>query len=144
MSFYQSLGGVFMKWYYKLGFTLVYTLGYLILAVGSTGAGHGTYIFLAPVFTWVLVLIAIYLSTNSNTLLRRIFFVICLLVHYIHIIIFLWPLLLFDVDPGTTSAWKLKNGPQMMLFITGWYLAGQVVIWLMFFRSVKKLQTQLF
>ncbi len=124
-----------MKWYYKLGFAVVYTLGYFFLAIGSTGAGHGTYIFVGPLFTWILVLIATYLSTRANTLLKQIFFVVCLLVHYGHILIFLRPLLFFDIDPGTAVAWNLKNGPQMMLFITGWYVVGQIVIWLMFFRA---------
>jgi hypothetical protein len=132
-----------MSWYYKVGFGVIYTLGYFLLAVLSTGAGHGTFIFLAPVFTWVLVLIAIYLSTNVDTLLKRVFFVVCLLVHYLHVVIFLRPLLLFDIDPGTAMMWQIRNGPEMIVFITLWYLVGQLVIWLMFLRTIKKSRPEL-
>jgi hypothetical protein len=122
---------------YVLGFTLVYTVGYFFLAILSTGAGHGTTVFLAPLFTWILLLVAIFLSSRADTLLKKILFFTCLALHYLHILVFLRPLLLGDIDPGTAGMWRLGNGPAMFLFISAWYAAGQVVIWLRFIRSLR-------
>ena len=125
-----------MRYLYLIGFGLVYTAVYFFLAIAAAGAGHGTYVFFAPVFTWLLVLIAVYLSGRANTAFKKILFVVCLGLHYLHVLIFVAPIISGDVDFGTLSVWQTKNGPQMFLLIAAWYLTGQAVIWFTFVKSL--------
>lgn len=132
-----------MRWYLKLGFAVVYTVGYFFLTLLTTAFGEssGTAIFLAPVFTWILVFIAIFLSDRADTLLKRVFFVVSLSVHYAHILLFLRPLFSLDIDRGTELAWS--RFPEMIIFAAAWYLLGQIAIWVVFLRSIRQPPSQL-
>lgn len=71
-------------------FGLTYTVIYFVLAVALAGGGHGTFTFLAPLFTWVLLFIPLFLSNRLDNLRNRVFFVLPILIHYAHTLFFLW------------------------------------------------------
>jgi hypothetical protein len=119
----------------KIGlFGLVYTVVYFFLAVAATGGGHGNFIFLAPLFSWVLLFPALFLLTKINKrFIYKAIFVVLMLLHYAHIIIFLRPLFSFVIDPIIKKDWD--RSPEIFFILPTLYLAGQLVIWLIFFKS---------
>jgi hypothetical protein len=127
-----------MSGLFKILFSIFYTVSYFFLAILSTGGGHGNFIFLAPVFTWVFLLAAIGISGKLDIFLVRIFFIFLMLLHYAHILIFIKPVFSEGFDPETLKVWQ--NQPQSILFVTAWYLIGQSIVWLMFYKEIKNHQ----
>jgi hypothetical protein len=121
-------------------FSLIYTFVYLILTFGSLGGGHGTTIFLAPVFTWFLLFIALFLSNRADTLFKRIVFIILMLSHYAHTFLFLSPLITDEIFQQK-QLFILKKHIGGFLFTLGWYLAGQAIIWIMFLSNSKVIRS---
>jgi len=125
-----------MKLLYSFLFGLVYTFIYVLLAIGLAGGGHGIFIFLAPLFTWILLFPAFFLLTRLDKgFLYRVFFVVIMLTHYALTLIFLKPLFSFDSDPAAMKIWKYY--PGYIIFTVAWYLSGQIIMWTLFFLSSK-------
>ena len=118
-------------------FGLIYTLVYFFLAIQSAGGGHGTFIFFAPLFTWILLFPALFLLTRLNRgFINKVLFVVLMLIHYVHIIFFLSPLFSLDIDKGTIKVWE--QYPGAILITAAWYLIGQLMIWIFFYKAVRK------
>ena len=119
---------------YKLVFGALYTIGYFILSVIPVNAeGTGPIIFVAPCFTWPLVLVALFFENRLATLLNRVFFVLLLLVHY-----FITTLIVLNAwEDQYPQIQKMMNWDETWLFylIGAWYLAGQMLIWTSFFKT---------
>lgn len=118
-------------------FGLIYTLVYFFLAIGCAAGGHGTLIFFAPLFTWILLFPALFLLTRLNRgFINYILFVVLMLMHYAHIVFFLSPLFSLDIDKGTMKIWEHR--PEAILITAAWYLAGQIIIWIFFYNATRK------
>ena len=115
---------------YKFLFGIVYTFGYFFLALLSTGGGHGNFYLLSPALPWLLLFIAIFLLGKSDDSQVRIFFCGVMAVHY-GLLIFLLSNYSFDEDKG----WTRHGLPYVPII---WYLAGQAIIWAMFFSEMRK------
>ena len=118
---------------HNLLFGIIYSLSFIPLSVIPINPEvTGPLIFFSPVFTWPLVLVALYFSKRLQTLLNRIFFVALLLVHYtvtVLLIVDSWP----DQYPRIDRMLGRGEGP-FLYFIIAWYMAGQIMIWTSFFR----------
>ncbi len=98
------------------------------MAVLSTGGGHGNFYILLPLIPWLLLFIAIFLFGKLNDLVKRIIFVLVLIAHYGIIMIFLMNYS-FTEDKG----WTKHYFPYTAII---WYLAGQIIIWLVFLNEL--------
>jgi hypothetical protein len=116
---------------------IVYALAYLALAVGAAGAGHGTYVFFAPISPYCSGLlffpVAGYLTGDLRSSLSKALFLSALTVHYALTIIFLRVEWIRDFS-YLEKVWKIS--PWGILLPAGWYLLGQVIIWAVLIRGV--------
>ncbi len=71
-----------MKIIYSVLFAVIYTAGYVFLAALSTGGGHGNFIVLLPITTWLFNFVALFLLYRLENQIVRIFFVVMMLVYY--------------------------------------------------------------
>lgn len=115
---------------------VVYALLYLALAFGAAGAGHGTFIFFAPISPYCLGLAIFaalgYLAGDLRPFLSRVLFLSALSVHYALTVIFLrvgW-----ISDPSyIRKVWGIA--PWNILLPAGCYLLGQFIIWAALIRA---------
>ena len=118
---------------HNLLFGIVYTLTFVPLSVVPVNPeATGPIIFFSPVFTWPIVLVALFLSKRLHTLLNRIFFVTLLVVHYVVTVLIIldsWS----DQYPRIDRMLSRGEG-SLLYFITAWYVAGQLLIWTSIFR----------
>jgi hypothetical protein len=97
----------------------------------STGGGHGNFFLLFPMFTWIPVFIALCLLTIFEDNLRF-YFVILMLIHY-GVTLFLF----LSVKENVIKDWN-RVGWRNAIFITsGFYLFGQLILWIGFFKSIR-------
>ncbi|MDQ4121131.1 MAG: hypothetical protein M3209_06770 [Acidobacteriota bacterium] len=110
-------------------FCLIYTIGYVFLALASTGGGHGNFIVMVPVnITWAFNFAALILLTQLKYKITQFIFVILMLVYY--------GLLLFMLAEASTHE-KMLTNYAALLIPTLWFLSGQVIIWAVFFKKLK-------
>ena len=135
-----------MKTSYKILFGIVYTLVYAVLAIAMLNPeGTGTGIFLAPLLTWGFLFVVLYLLGRLEGLRTRIFFTLLMAVHYL-VNLFLASNFWDTPYNGGSSAYKGKSSlqgswerePYLILFLVAWYLLGQIFIWVIFFREVRR------
>lgn len=135
-----------MKTSYKILFGIVYTLVYAFLAIAMINPeGTGTGIFLVPLLTWGFLFVVLYLLGRLESLRARIFFTLLMAVHYS--VNLLLASNFWDTPyNGGSSAYKGKSKlladwerePSLILFLVAWYVLGQVFIWVMFSREVRR------
>lgn len=118
---------------HNLLFGIVYTLTFVPLSlIPINPEGTGPIIFFSPVFTWPLVLVAIFFSKRLQPLLNRIFFVSLLLVHY-----GVTALVILDSWSNQYPRVARMIGfgeAKFLYFIIAWYVVGQILIWRSLFR----------
>jgi Na+/alanine symporter len=115
-------------------FGLIYTIVYFPLAFWAVNAeATGPIIFLAPALTWILVLVAIFLSKRLSDFRNKTIFITLMLVHYVVTalaVVNAWddqfPRIIKMIDYG--DGWYL-------CFLLAWYTGGQVLIWTSLFRE---------
>ena len=113
-------------------FGLIYTTVYVALAFWPRGPGrYGSAFFLAPLLPWILILVALNLSTNLMDLRNRVYFVAVLFFHYF--ITFVSVLIGFGDRWEHYFAEYWKEHFIFALFTIGWYLLGQIFMWTAFF-----------
>lgn len=125
---------------FRVLFAVIYTIVYAFLAITHVNSERtGTGIFIVPLVSWLFILAALYLSNKLTVWRNRLFFIALMAAHY-------WMNLLltdaFSADfyngkSRLVAAWERE--PNRILLTIGWYLAGQLVIWAMFFNSFMKL-----
>jgi hypothetical protein len=121
-----------MKIIRNILFGVVYFVIYLFLAVMGTGGGHGNFYLLSPLSTWIFILIALALLTGIKSSLARVFFVVLMTAHYV-ITFFIC----LNVKEKIIKDWNRASGVETALVVGGFYLLGQLIIWLLFFKSIK-------
>jgi hypothetical protein len=109
---------------------VVYALLYLALAFGAASAGHGTFIFFAPIAPYCLGLFIFpilgYLAGDLRPFLSRVLFLSALVIHYALTIISLrvgW----INDSSYIQKVWNIY--PWNILLPAGCYVLGQVIIW---------------
>ena len=119
--------------YSLMGF--LYALGLTALGWMATGAGHGTFFFLSlAVFPFGIGFlmwpaIALLLANLRDTFYRHLFLsVIAVRYGLIAIYVVRWP----DELPRIAVAWRYS--PAYVIEPLVLFLAGQLVIWVLFFR----------
>ena len=116
---------------------IIYAVVYLALAFGAAGAGHGTFIFFAPLLPYGLGLLFFpivgFLAGDLRPFLSRVLFISVLALHYALTIIFLRLEWVRDLS-YTEKVWNYS--PLGILLPAGCYLLWQVVIWVVFVRGV--------
>lgn len=125
----------FMRLTYAVLFGLIYTVVYFFLAVMSTGGGHGNFFLLTPIVGWLFIFIALFLLIRLKSLFSSVFFVSTMLAHYV-IILFL----LLSIRDEILKDWSRVAGREGIFITVGFYLLGQLIIWLFFFRSIRNQQ----
>ena len=118
----------------RLGLFILLSAIYVFFAVMSTGGGHGTFVFFAPLFTLPLCLVALALTNRLKELFPRVIFVVLMCVHYAHTLLFL--------SGASAETWEetvtnwMAHG-FLSLFTFGLYLTGQFGIWFYFVKGLK-------
>jgi hypothetical protein len=125
-----------MKALRNILFGIIYTFIYFLLAIMSTGGGHGNFFLLSPITTCILVFVALYLLAGLESLIARISFVVSMLMHYLVTLI-----LCFDSGVHLVENWNEVPGREGIFVTTGFYILGQLIIWLVFFISLKNRET---
>lgn len=121
--------------YWKIVFGFFYTLLYGVSAFIAIGFGKGTGIFLSPLIaflglSWIALLIALYLSTNSTTTKAKFFFIALMVGHYLMSLV--WLMISWEGNiRGTIYVWD--NQRSVIWLNLGVYFLGQAIIWLAFF-----------
>jgi hypothetical protein len=119
-----------MKWIKGISFAVVYTFGFLFLAISATGGGHGNWILLFPIITWVFNFAALILLANLESERRAIFFVVTMLIYYV---------LTFSLLIAGAGDAETKTRLDALWLPAVWYFAGQCIIWVVFFQKRRKL-----
>jgi hypothetical protein len=121
-------------WLIVMLLTIAYTLGCLFFAVAFIGVDKFQYsigIFLIPLATWPLLLIAIVLLTKLQDRLYRGVFIGLMVAHYLITVVLEWqPVLNGIADEQSALLSHLQWRSGSMILGAGWYLAGQLAIWL--------------
>jgi hypothetical protein len=125
-----------MKIVRNILFGVIYTVIYFFLALMSTGGGHGNFFLLAPLMSWILNFVALILLTRLESLLARIFFVVSMLLQYLITL-----LILLNVKDHIVEDWNRVAGREGIYVTVSFYLLGQIIIWLLFFKSIRNQQT---
>lgn len=127
-----------MKTGYKILFGVIYTLVYAFLAIALINPeGTGTGIFLIPLITWFFLFVVLYLLSRLESLRNRIFYIVLMLAHYITSFV-LAHIVWNDSYKGKSrlsGTWERE--PDIILFLVTWYLLGQLIIWIIFFKGLK-------
>lgn len=113
---------------YSILFGVVYTVGYVFLALLATGGGHGNFISLMFIVTWVFNFAALFLLARLETSIVRIFFVVMMSLYYLINL-----LILFSASKDE----KALTQPLALLNPAIWYISGQIFIWAVFFRQIR-------
>jgi hypothetical protein len=128
-----------MKMKHKILFGVTYTIVYAFLAIASINPeGTGTGIFFAPLITWLFLFVSLYLSSRLEDSRNRVFFIVFMIAHYVTSLFFIaafWN----DSYNGKLRVMRMwEREPNLILFILAWYLSGQLIIWIVFFKRVKR------
>jgi hypothetical protein len=121
-----------MKIIRNILFGVIYALIYFILAIMSTGGGHGNFYLLFPLFTWIFIFIALVLLTRLESVLVRIFFVVLMMAHYVITFV-----ICLGGKEEIIKDWNRVHGVETVLFVGGVYLLGQMIIWFVFFNTIR-------
>lgn len=113
-------------------FGIIYSLIYFFLAVAATGGGHGNFYLFSPFATWLLIFIALFLLKRLESLVSRIFFIGLMLVHYVFTF-----LICLGMKEGITKDFNRASGMETFMFAGGVYLLGQLIIWVIFFNTIR-------
>jgi hypothetical protein len=119
-----------MKLRYNILFGVVYTVGFVLLALFEINGGNFNSfgILLILILTWTFNFVALFLLTQLETASSRIFFVIMMVVYY-HI-----NFLLFTEaarDDGILNQLLILLKPML------WFVLGQIFIWAIFFKQIR-------
>lgn len=119
-------------------FGTIYLLLYCLLAFFTLGFGHGTVLFLAPLMPYglgfVLLLFVVYLFDKLNSRFARNVYLALMTVHYLSTL--LWWFYWWNNDDGNEYFMKTWNaGFGIILLASGWYVLGQIIIWMNFYKS---------
>lgn len=122
-----------MQIYQRFIFAFIYSVVYFGLALEIVGTeGMGSPLFFAPVITWILVLIAIFLMANDLSGFRKIFVSVLLGVHYG--VTFLSVFNNLGQDEGNFAhSWSRASWAVISAIV--WYVTGQVALWILIYRS---------
>lgn len=122
-----------MNLLYGVLFALIYTVGYVFLAMMVTGGGHGNFIVMAPVqISWTFNFAALILLMQLSHKPARIAFVLLLFVYYV---------LLFYTFKNAPKDKKMITHVPSLFIPAVWFAAGQAIMWAQFFRKIKKPKT---
>ena len=133
-----------MKLKYTLLFGVIYTIIYIFLAIASINPeGTGPAVFFSPLITWAFLFVALYLLHSLESLRSRIIFIAFMLSHYVISLLFLyifgnWS---YNGQSRLTRMWERDS--NFILFTLVWYLTGQIVIWVIFFKIIKNREREL-
>jgi hypothetical protein len=128
---------------YKILFGVIYSLVYAFLAIALINPeGTGSGIFLIPLITWFFLLVVLYLFGRLESSRNRIFFIVFMLAHYITNFVLaqsVWNHSYWDISykgkSRLTATWE--HEPSIIFFLITWYLLGQLIIWIIFYKEVK-------
>ena len=121
-------------------FGIVYTFGYGFLAFLALDFGKGSGVFLAPLIgffglSWIALLTGLGLATGTESKGKRNYFFIAMGCHYLLTAIWLFVLWPGNVT-GTQYLWE--HQPKVVWVTLGSYIAGQLMIWVIFLSSSRK------
>ncbi len=117
-------------------FGLIYTVIYFFLAVMSTGGGHGNFFLLAPLWGWIFIFVVLFLLIRPSSLLTRILFIVSMLAHYAITLAGV-----FSVRDEVVKDWNRVVGREGIFITVGFYLLGQIIIWIIFLKTTRNSQT---
>ncbi|MDM7922883.1 MAG: hypothetical protein QUS14_11330 [Pyrinomonadaceae bacterium] len=113
---------------------VVFSVIYLILAVGGSGLGHGTYIFFVPAWPYGLGLLVypllLHLVGIAETARDRLVFLVLILSHYgiiAYLLVQRWPA---EAD-SIAKVWSVE--PINIVLPAIWFLFGHLALWTAFF-----------
>ena len=107
-------------------FGIVYTVGYIYLALIVTGGGHGNFTALLLIPTWIFNFIALFLLTKLKTQMMKVFFIVLMSVYY---------LVNFLILLGRYTDKETNTHFSSVAIPIIWYISGQLIIWAVFIRE---------
>ena len=112
-------------------FAIVYTVGYVFLALLSTGGGHGNFITLYLIPTWIFNFVALFLLARLKNRFTKILFVVLMATYYLLNITIL-------INGFYDKEEKIYTSSLVVPII--WFVAGQLVLWSVFLREIANTQ----
>lgn len=125
-----------MKTAIKIVGMFIYTAVYVVLAADLTGAGHSTFIFFAPLPTWILGLLALALCSRLANPTVRVMIPILLIVQYLVIAA---SVISYVNDGSELLSRRWHMSPDYVVGTIIWYCLGQLGIWAVFFWELRRL-----
>jgi uncharacterized membrane protein len=129
---------------YKVLFSILYTVSVTfcgLLFIGFDLFHRSTGIFLAPLATWVLVIGAVVLTTRLDDFRNRIFFVVGLFTHYIITFALVYNRVSEAFQSNESNLRQhWENQPNTVVFTIALYCTGQLLIWIPFFKAMRRPQ----
>lgn len=123
--------------YNRIVWGLLFLFAYSLTAVFAAGAGHGTYIFFAPLMPYgcgaILLLVSFYLTKYLKSGWIRLLFIALLLTDYLVSLMFItswWA----DDYPYLIKTWSIS--PIHVVLPLLFFLLGNVILWSLFVSSL--------
>ena len=124
---------------------VVFTAIYLLLAFAASGAGHGTALFFAVIFPYGLGLLLFpligFLTDNLDSFLTKTLLLVVLAIHYGLVFTFIKMIWVEDFS-YFEKVWSLS--PIMIILPLGFYLLGNLIVFVTFISSLQNSQEQSF
>jgi hypothetical protein len=109
----------------------LYTIGCVYFAIQAAGAGHGTFIFFAPVVTWPLLLVvAVLIGLRTRPM-------VCATLLITHSVISIGLIIGYISDGPDAFLRMWAQSRQLMIVGICWYVFGQMGFWLGFLTSAR-------
>ena len=124
-----------MPIYLRVIFAFIYSIGYLYFALDNAGAGHGTFMFWAPLLTWIFVLLSIFLLSSQMSKTRQ---VIEFTLHGIHYTVTGFLVITYVTDNSGELSRHVNLAPGFVAITIAWYAIGQLIIWFYLVRAIRR------
>jgi hypothetical protein len=126
----------FTRVFIILAFGLVYTLGYFLLTFLTIGAGHGTMIFASALPMWVIFLGCLVSLLWIERKDVRNGIIGAMVVNYCVTALLIYA---FESVEFSDTIRYFEHYPEMVTYSLAWYLAGQIIFWILYFKKTAAL-----
>lgn len=125
-----------MSFLQRILFLTVYSVGYLGLALATLGGGHGSLLLVYPLVTWILFIGAFLVMAKADNRLALTAIILLVWLHYLASLVIGY--LVESGDHFHHTVRMFLGYPISATIAISWYLAGQIVFWILLWRRLGK------
>ena len=128
---------------YVIAFCTIYSLVYAVLAINVVGLeGRGPLIFISPFrpfgLPWILLILAIFISRRLLSFESRLIWVLLMVGHYGISLMYVFPYFWEGTPEAAALSRVMVRRPDAIYLTVVWYAAGQIVVWSMFAKAIRR------